>query len=172
MYWHYNELADQLRTGDPASTPCYGDSNWKSRINIELGGLTLGEYQALTDPLLAECESTPDGEECTLDTFVGLLGQIESTEDEDDLNALLLAMADLLANNPDLALYAKYRDYSSGHVPEQHLLPWDVDPTDPDRKKSGVDAVPAKVISIETIDLETKGPKTKEGYFIWTDIMQ
>jgi hypothetical protein len=174
MYWHYSSLADELRTADPASTPCYGDPSWKSRVNIELGGLTLGEYKALTDPLLAECENTPEGEECPLDAFVRLLGLIEAAENEDELSALLMELNDLLsdATNDKLALYAKYRDYAPGHIPEQHLLPWDVDSNDPKRKKSGLDAVPAKVISIETIDLETKGPRTREGYFIWTDIMQ
>jgi hypothetical protein len=181
MYWHYSDLADGLRTADPASTPCYGDPNWKSRINIELGGITLGEYQALTDPLIDQCENwdpvaegLPEGTPCPLDQFVALLGQIDAAEDEDELNVLLRELADLLANDPDgiLAKYAKYREYAPGHVPEQHLLPWDVDPTDPDRKKSGLDAIPAKVISIETIDLESRGPKTKEGTVIWTDIRQ
>ncbi len=175
MYWHYSALADGLRTAEPASTPCYGDPNWKSRISIELGGLTLGEYQALTNPLIDECETwdeEAEGRPCPLEEFAALLGLIEAAEDEDELASLLLTLADLLDGHPDLAKYAKYREYAPGHVPEHKLLPWDVDPTDPDRDKSGDDAIPAKVISIETIDLETKGPITKEGTVIWTDIRQ
>ena len=185
MFWHYSDLNDGLRNADPLSnttpldTPCYGGANYKSALTKERGGLTLGEYLYLTNPLTEECDAfvptDPDDptDICDLERFGQLLAEIESSEG-DELTALLQELADLLAEegNEKLALYAKYRDYAPGHVPEQHLLPWDVDPTDPDREKSGDDAIPAKVISIETIDLETKGPKTKEGTVIWTDIRQ
>ena len=49
IFWHYSDLADNLRRGAPSSIPCYGDSSYNSALKQELGGLTLGEYQDLVD---------------------------------------------------------------------------------------------------------------------------
>ena len=174
MFWHYSDLADELRTAPPASTPCYGDPNWKGRVSIEQGGLTLGEYNALTNPLL-ECnpDTLPEGQLCPLQAFVGLLVEIENAENEDQLNAALQKLADLLASNPALAKYAKYRDYAPGHVPEQHLLPWDKDMDNPDNQNSSSeDGTPLDVTTIENIDTETLGPNSKLGRRNWIDLRQ
>lgn len=177
MFWHYSELADELRTADPASTPCYGDSNWKSRISIELGGLTFGEYQDLTNSLIEECEDAAEGEECALDAFARLLAELEAATTEEARNQKLLELTDLLNadGNEDLALYAKYRDYAPGHVPEQHLL--DIDKNqdgsdDGSDNSSSLDGTPADVTAIELIDLESLGPTTKSGRRNWVDIRQ
>ena len=177
MYWHYSELADQLRTADPANTPCYGDPNWKSRISIELGGLTQGEYQDLTNSLLEECDDAAEGEECALDAFARLLAELEAATTEEARNQALLELTDLLNadGNEDLALYAEYRDYAPGHVPEQHLL--DIDKNqdsegDGSDNSSSTDGTPADVTAIELIDLESLGPTTKSGRRNWVDIRQ
>ena len=175
MYWHYSDLADELRTADPASTPCYGDSNWKSRINIELGGLTLGEYQRLTNDLVQDCKDAAAGEECDLDAFARLLGELEAATTEEQRNKVMLQLTDLLNKNADLAQYAKYRDYAPGHVPEQHLL--DIDKNqdgsgDGSDNSSSADGTPADVTAIELIDLESLGPTTKSGRHNWIDLRQ
>ncbi len=149
---------------------------YKGALAKESGGLTLGEYQFLTDPLIDECENfvPPDNDPeavCDLTRFAQLLADIDSLEG-DELEAALLEMAQLIAGNELLETYASYRDYAPGHVPEQHLLPWDVNQSDTDADQSDLDATPAKVISIETIDLETKGLPIFGSSIIWTDIKQ
>ncbi|MDH3871762.1 MAG: hypothetical protein OEU44_06075, partial [Gammaproteobacteria bacterium] len=182
MFWHYSHLNDGLRNLDPDSsstpqdTPCYGGDAYKGALAKESGGLTLGEYQFLTDPLLDECENFQPPDEdpeavCDLERFAQLLAEIDSLEG-DELEAALLEMAQLIAGNELLETYASYRDYAPGHVPEQHLLPWDVNQSDTDADQSDLDATPAKVISIETIDLETKGLPIFGSSIIWTDIKQ
>ncbi|MDH3972349.1 MAG: hypothetical protein OEU63_09255, partial [Gammaproteobacteria bacterium] len=174
MFWHYSELADNLRTGEPASTPCYGDPNWKGRISQEHGGLTLGEYQGLTNSLVTACENSTADEECPLDAFARLLREIEQAPDEDTLNQKLLEMADLLDANPLLADYAKYREYAPGHIPEQHLLDIDKNLDDPGDggNSSSEDGTPADVTAIEVIDLESKGPNAVLGQRNWIDLRQ
>jgi hypothetical protein len=174
MFWHYSELADNLRTADPASTPCYGDPNWKGRVSQEHGGLTFGEYQALTNPLVEQCKITPEGQECPLDAFARLLVEIDDALDEDARNQALLELADLLATYPLLAEYAKYREYAPGHIPEQKLLDIDKNLADSDGgdNSSSEDGTPADVTAIETIDLESLGPNSALGRRNWIDLRQ
>jgi hypothetical protein len=44
MFWHFGDLYKYRNNHDAA---CYGSSNWQAAVNIERGGLTWGEYQAL-----------------------------------------------------------------------------------------------------------------------------
>ena len=181
MFWHYSDLADELRTGAPANTPCYGyGTNWKGRISQERGGLTLGEYQCLTDPKFDSSGNPNSQQECIdqasadlLSTYAALLVQIDNAGSEDQLNNLLRQLADLLADHPGLAKYAKYRDYAPGHIPEQHLLPWDKnqDNTD-DQNTSSEDGTPLGVTTIENIDTEARGPNERHGRRNWIDLRQ
>ncbi len=115
MFWHYSALVDEMRNADPASTPCYGDPNYAGKVNIELGGLTYGEYKKLTDPILEPGRrNTP--RPCRR------WKRRRRYSDEAAINQALLELGQLLADNPDLAQYDKYRDYAPGHVPEQKLL--------------------------------------------------
>ena len=86
----------------------------------------------------------------------------------------MLDLGQLLKDNPDLAKYDKYRDYAPGHIPEQKLL--DIDKGQLDEgggdNSSTYDGTPADVTTIETIDLEAKGPNYSYGRRNWVDIKQ
>ena len=128
MFWHYSALVDELRNADPASTPCYGDPNYASKVNIELGtGLTSVEYTALTRPVLD-----------LIDQYTTLVCSIKNAKTEVDLKEAMLPLAELLYANPDLAQYHRYRDYAPGHVPESRLLDIDKGLTDEDYDGDGI----------------------------------
>jgi len=146
LYWHYSDLSDELRRGTPSSVPCYGDPNYGSALTQELGGLTLGEYNFLTDPLTDQ----------QISDYAAALAALESallSEDEDAINQALLDLA-ILLQDPELALYDKYRDYAPGHVPPQHLLPID----DPSDGGDGGDGTPPVVPGITTDLADLPGP--------------
>jgi len=167
LYWHYSDLADNLRRGDPSSIPCYGDSNYSSALTQELGGLTLGEYDSLIAGLT--------GVGGLIEQYADLLDALDAalaSGDQDAVNQALLALGQLLADNPDLAEYAHYRDYAPGHVPEQHLLDLDKGLYNPDggdggNGASGTTATPGEDIGStkETIDVTDT-----EGRSSWIDL--
>ena len=166
IFWHYSDLADNIQRADTASIPCYGDSNYGSALTQEERGLNLGQYQVWADAL--------EGTQALAD-FAALLNIINSsTTSEAALNDALLALADLLATNDILREYAQYRDYVPGSViPEQHLL--DIDKnlnSGGNENSSTLDAVPADVTTIETIDLESLGPNAVLGQRNWIDLRQ
>jgi hypothetical protein len=166
IYWHYSDLADNIQRGDTSSIPCYGDPDYGSSLTQEERGLTLGQYQVWSDALK---------DSYALGEFARLLTIINATAtSEASLNQALLDLADLLATNPLLAEYAKYRDYVPGSViPEQHLLDIDKNLNDGGNENSStVDAVPADVVTIETIDLESLGPNAVLGQRNWIDLRQ
>jgi hypothetical protein len=181
IYFHYAALVDGIRNSDPAnnSTPpeggCYGGSGYNGKTNIDLGGLNPAEYRKLVNPLQAQCASTPDGQTCGLDQYAALLQIIENPESDAQLNQALLDLANLLATNPELAEYVKYREYVS---PKYN---YGKDLLDIDRKQiegggsdtsTNEDGTPADVTTIETIDLEAKGPNFVYGRRNWIDIRQ
>ena len=175
MFWHYSVLADELRTANPANTPCYGDPNWGSRISQENGGLTYGEYQSLTNPLLAcDPDNPPEGQQvCPLEAYTAVLVELQNAETEEQRNQALLRLADLLAQNPLLAEYVRYRGYAPGHVPPQHLIPIDQNLYNPDDPNyASDDGTPVEVTTIENIDTETLGPNAKLGRRNWIDLRQ
>lgn len=117
LFWHYSDLAENLRRAAPASIPCYGDASYNSALTQELGGLTLGEYNDLINGLT--------GEGGLISQFSDLLDALAAalaSGNQDDINHALLELGQLLEAEPDLETYARYRDYAPGHVPEQHLL--------------------------------------------------
>jgi len=169
IFWHYSDLADNIQRGDTSSIPCYGDANYGSALTQENRGLTLGQYQVWADAL----EGTD-----ILSDFAALLNIINnSNTSEAALNQALLDLNDLFDDavlGDILREYAKYRDYVPGSViPEQHLL--DIDKNTGDggnSNSSSEDGVPADVITIETIDLESLGPNAVLGQRNWIDMKQ
>ena len=169
IFWHYSDLADNIQRADTASIPCYGDSNYGSALTQEERGLNLGQYKVWADAL----EGTQQ-----LSDFAALLNIINSsTTSEAALNQALAALNELFNDavlGDILREYAQYRDYVPGSViPEQHLL--DIDKNlNPggNENSSTVDAVPADVTTIETIDLESLGPNAVLGQRNWIDLKQ
>jgi hypothetical protein len=185
MFWHYSDLNDGLRNADPDSnstpqdTNCYGNSNYQSALTKEQGGLTLGEYNSLVNPLLEQCEefhatNTEDPEaQCDLEKYIDLVRTLENATDEGEINQALMDLADLVGENELLSQYAKYRDYAPGHVPEQHLLDIDKGLSDTgSENSSNIDGTPADVTTIETLDRESLGPNLKLGRRNWIDLRQ
>ena len=84
----------------------------------------------------------------------------------------MLQLTQLLAENPDLALYAKYRDYAPGHVPEQHLLPID-DPSnnDVERNYEPPEGLPYTPDDIEGLDPPAAGMGSWRQQRSWTDLI-
>ena len=165
IYWHYSDLADNLRRADPASVPCYGDPNWSSAVVQELGGLTLGEYNALINGL----------SESLINQYADALQRLQdavNSGDEDAVNRAVVELEQLFADNPDLETYDRYRDYAPGHVPEQHLLDIDKGQIDDGggSNSSTEDATPIDVIDIEGLDTGTLGPNFEAGRRTWVDI--
>jgi len=173
MYWHYSDLADNLRRAAPSSVPCYGDSNYNSALTQELGGLTLGEYNALIGGL-----GDPGDVNSLIAQYAALLDQLQTLpQDSAAYLQALLDLAELLEANPNLAEYDKYRDYAPGHVPEQHLL--DIDKGQADEPGDGgssgcsnIDGTPCEVIDIQDLDTSTVGPNFEAGRRTWVDLRQ
>jgi hypothetical protein len=185
MFWHYSDLNDGLRNADPDSnstpqdTNCYGNSNYQSALTKEQGGLTLGEYNSLVNPLMDQCEefhaANPDDPEaqCDLEKYIDLVRTLENATDDDEISQALLDLAKLVGENELLSQYAKYRDYAPGHVPEQHLLDIDKGLSDSgSENSSNIDGTPADVTTIETLDRESLGPNLKLGRRNWIDLRQ
>jgi hypothetical protein len=162
IFWHYSDLADNLRRADPASIPCYGDSNYNSALQQELGGLTLGEYNSLIDPL-----GDPSDPNSLYSKYVTALETLQLALDsgnQGEINQALLELGQLLADNPALQEYARYRDYAPGHVPEQHLLPIDKG------LASGGGTPATDVGSGLPQGSESLGPNLKAGRRSWIDL--
>jgi|GEM_PF-712998 len=174
MYWHYSDLAENLRRAEPSSLPCYGDTSYNSALEQELGGLTLGEYSDLISGL--GDEDDPDSLISQFAVLLEALNEAIASGDQDAINKALLDLGELLEANPDtLGVYAKYRDYAPGHVPEQHLLDIDRLPSD---DGSDDDGIPDEVIDLTDDDQdgdftrETLGPNFVVGRRTWIDLRQ
>lgn len=169
IFWHYSALADSIQRAEPSSVPCYGDPNYGSALTQEERGLTQGQYEDWADALR--------GTQILAD-FAALLDVINSPlTSEATLNEALLKLDTLFDDallGDILREYAKYRDYVPGSViPEQHLLDIDKNLTGGSNDNSSTnDAVPADVITIETIDLESLGPNAVLGQRNWIDLRQ
>jgi hypothetical protein len=181
IFWHYSALVDTSRNSDPANnnTPpeasCYSGGGYNGQTTIDVGGLTLGEYQALTDPLVAECEALAISDPtaiCDVNRFFQLQELIENATSEADLNQALLELATLLDSNALLKAYADLRDYVGDKIPEQHKLEGDKEQGDDGLQNDPGDGTPAQVTAIETIDLEARGPNFVFGRRNWIDIKQ
>ena len=176
MFWHYSTLVDALRNADPVNnnTPpeggCYGGPGYNGKTVIDAGGTNPAETRKLLDPLLQECadlaKDNPNDETCALGQFLALLQIIGNAETDAILNQALVDMANLLAlpGNEDLKKLSELWDY----IPEDQKP----DAGDLGTPKTITDGTPAKVISIETIDLKAKGPNYAYGRRNWIDIRQ
>jgi hypothetical protein len=104
IYWHYGRLADDIRnadvnlgTGNPASTPCYGDSNYYSRLQIEASGANPGEVNRIINKSISESQ---------LIAYFQALQKVQNCSDSTSgsCNQALLELAQMLADNPNIAL--------------------------------------------------------------------
>ena len=165
IYWHYSDLADNIQRGDPSSVPCYGDPNYGGSISQETRGLVNGQYKVWADAL----RDTAD-----LAAVADLIGRLDKATSESDIAQAMLELNELLAGNDALAEWWQYRQYIPGsNVPDSKLLDIDKNLVDPGAGSTSTeDAIPAEVVNIETIDLETLGPNAVEGRRNWIDIRQ
>jgi hypothetical protein len=178
MFWHYSDLVDKSRNEDPEgnTTPpeggCYSGPGYSGKTVIDIGGTNPAETRKLLQPLQNACNKPVaepvDGEEpelCELGQYVTILERIANAETEDDLNQALLDLAALL-------------ERASEALKEAHDL-WEYIPEDQKPSlgdlglpKTIADGTPADVESIETIDLEARGPNFVFGRRNWIDIRQ
>ena len=165
IYWHYSDLADNLQTGDPNSVPCYGGGGYGGSISQESRGLINGLYRDWYNALVDSAD---------LAAVADLIGKLDKATSESDIAQAMLALNELLAGNDALAEWWKYRQYIPGSkIPDSKLLDIDKNLVDPGSGSTSTeDAIPAEVVNIETIDLETLGPNVVEGRRNWIDIRQ
>ena len=91
---------------------------------------------------------------------------------EADLQAAALALAELLASNPELEQYHKFRDYAPGNISQGQLrgLDKERDPSAP--AGNGDYGGPANVENIYGLDTDTIGSNYKHGRRTWLDLLQ
>jgi hypothetical protein len=167
-----------LRNEDPAGnkTPpeggCFSGPGYSGKTVIDIGGTNPAETRKLLQPLQNACNKPVaepvDGVEpelCELGQYVTILERIANAETEDELNQALLDLAALL-------------ETASEALKEVHDL-WEYIPEDQKPSlgdlglpKTIADGTPADVESIETIDLEARGPNFVFGRRNWIDIRQ
>lgn len=179
LYWHYSDLAENLRRAEPSSLPCYGDSSYNSALTQELGGLTLGEYQKLIEGL-----GDVDEQGSLIAQYSALLDELASAiaaGDQNQVNQILLELGELLQGSTDLQDYIQYRDYAPGHIPEQKLLEFDKDLVEPPGGDGGSsstdDGTPVNVDDLEGFGMGGGGASgggltgndVLEGLRIWID---
>jgi hypothetical protein len=110
---------------------------------------------------------------CDLNRYFQLLEIIDNATSESDLNQALLELAELIDGNALLEAYHNLRDYVGDKIPEQHKLDGDkAQGGDDADTSSSDDGIPAQVTTIETIDLEARGPNFIYGRRNWIDIKQ
>ena len=187
MYWHYSDLVDKIRNSDPdgnttpKDAPCYGGGAYSGKNTIDAGGLTLGEYNALTGALVDECQNfaisadEPEKLVCDLERFGQLLNIINSAESETILNNALLELAELLEQNQALADYAEMRDYAGDKIPEHKKLAIDqqqCEGAECDTNSTSDDGTPADIELYEDSTPELAGPNSVFGRRNWVDLKQ
>ncbi len=141
IYWHYGRLADDIRnadvnlgTGNPSSTPCYGGNNYYSRLQIEASGANPGEVNRIID------KSIPEDQ---LVAYFQALQAVQNCSDsiQDSCNQALLELAQMLADNPNIALLDSILPYVN--LDDLNLPPG---------VNSGNDSTPNR--DVEALDLE------------------
>jgi len=166
VYWHYSDLADELRRGEPSSVPCWGDPNYGGALTQELGGLTFGEYSKLLQPLSADL----------IKAYAQALQDLQDALDGNgDVDQAVLELA-LLLENEALKAYHDYRRYAPGHVPEHQLINLDKGQVDDDvdapDNDSTVDGAPVDIETREDLDTVGIGPNFNVGRRTWIDLRQ
>ena len=177
IFWHYGELAEELRRAPPSSIPCYGDTSYNGALVQEVGGLTLGEYDCLIKggPQCTNTDGTdntdgigsPTDSNSLYSQYVKALEDLQlakNSGDEGLINQAVLALGKLLENNPALATYDRYRKYAPGHVPESKLYPID-------KGSAGDGGEPAPDVKLkEKLDKQSLGPNLTAGRRSWIDL--
>jgi hypothetical protein len=157
MYWHYGRLADDIRTsaelgsGNPSSTPCYGDPNYSSRLQIEASGANPGEVNRIIDKSITEDE---------LRAYFSALGAVQNCgNDAVACGEALVALATMLALDPDLALL-------------DSILPYvNIDDLDlPPDIGGNVDSTPNRDVTSLDIDVGGKPQFVKSLRRSWIDL--
>jgi len=137
MFWHYGRLADDIRTsaelgsGNPSSTPCYGGDNYSSRLQIEASGANPGEVNRIIDKEITDEQ---------LKAYFTALDAVQNCgTDVDTCNNALVALAELLAEYPYLALLDSILPYVD--IDELNLPPDVLDTGDstPNRDVTSLD---------------------------------
>ncbi len=160
MFWHYGDLY-KYRNGHDAA--CYGSSNWQAAVNIERGGLTWGEYQALLDGLT---DTSPEIVRYTkalqaLEDYINSGGEDEAVIKAlvDEHNASVAAIAE----------YVKLRGYVLDLGLHHPVL--SIDDTTTTTSDSPVTiGLPAAVTGDPETPGDTVGPNYTPGRRSWTEI--
>ena len=179
MFWHYSDLVDKSRNEDPVNNPtppeagCYAGPGYGGKSGgIESNGANPAEVKNLLKPLLKECadlaESNPDNKTCLLGQYLNLLQIIGTAETEEIRNNALVDLANLLAGTDELSKKVKELNDLWEYIPDDQKP----DIGDLGSPKTLIDGTPAKVISVETIDLKSKGPNYVYGRRNWIDLRQ
>jgi PilY1 beta-propeller domain len=157
MYWHYGRLADDIRTsaelgsGNPSSTPCYGGNNYTSRLGIEASGANPGEINRIITKEITDDQLT---------AYFQALQAVKNCGDNQTACAqALLELAQLLADDPDLALLDSILPYVN--LDDLNLPPG---------VNSGNDSTPNR--DVEALDLEegVKPQYIKNQRRSWIDL--
>ena len=121
IYWHYGRLADDIRTaadptlggGGPSSTPCYGGNNYTSRLGIERSGANPGEVNRIVTKNLSSAQLT---------AYYDAKQNVQNCANQASCAEALAKLAQMLADNPDLALYDSIQAYMNPDdlPPEAH----------------------------------------------------
>lgn len=165
LFWHYGDLVSLRKDPSGSKAVCYGSSTWQSAVNIERGGLTLGEYNA---KLAGLTDDSPQIEKyaAALSAFNTCLTDASCYADETKLKALEMALYDAIL---PIADYVKYRGYAPGHIPDQHLL--NIDKTLGSGSGTGSGSPPNGTDNTQMSDLpDTTGPNYQRGRRTWTDL--
>ena len=108
MYWHYGRLADDIRTstdlgsGNPSSTPCFGGSNYYSRLQIEASGANPGEAERIITKEITPTEYK---------AYTDALKNVKECDSEAACEQALLDLAQMMADDPAIALLDSIFDY-------------------------------------------------------------
>ena len=155
VFNHWGKLYER-RTGKTAR--CYGHSTYQTSVSIEQAGLTLGEYQDLTDPFAGKPTLQAD--------FAAALAAFESATGEAAILAAKIALKKIVDDNAGLQDYMKYRTYVRAKIPPKHLLDWDKKFADTTDTASGA---PAEVQDGSKDD-DQSGQNFRTGRRTWIDL--
>ena len=157
MFWHFGDLY-KYRNGHDAA--CYGSSNWQAAVNIERGGLTWGEYQAL---LAGLTDTSPQ--------IVRYAAALKALEDYINGGGVDEAVIKSLVDEHNasvaaISAYVKLRGYTLDLGAHHPVLSIDQPPT-----TGGVlVGKPAAVTGEPETPGDTVGPNYTPGRRSWTEI--
>jgi len=151
IFNHWGKLYER-RTGKTAQ--CYGHATYQTSVSIENAGLTLGEYQDLTDPFKDDAALQA--------AFAAALAAFENATSGDFATAKA-ALQKIIKDNK-LENYMKYRTYIRNKIPPQHLLDFDKKFADGNSSTSFVD------VQDGSKDDDQLGQNFRTGQRTWIDL--